>query len=126
MGYPGGHHTEVALLTGVAPEGVRFNDIRNTISLDQEVAARLGGETRLPCLVLGGGVAVVESQGREGAVGGAGHPGLQAALHRRHPGGSGAARSSGSRPARASSTACATVAVAGRDARPGGPRNGST
>ena len=26
-----------ALLTGVAPEGIRLNDIRNTISLDQEV-----------------------------------------------------------------------------------------
>ena len=48
LGYPGGHHTEAALLTGVAPEGVRFGDIRNTISLDQEVAARLGGETRFP------------------------------------------------------------------------------
>ncbi len=55
-GYPGGHHTEVALLTGVAPEGVRFGDIRNTISLDQEVASRLGGETRFPSLSLGGGV----------------------------------------------------------------------
>jgi hypothetical protein len=54
-GYPGGHHTEVALLTGVAPEGVRFGDIRNTISLDQEVAARLGGETRFASLALGGG-----------------------------------------------------------------------
>ncbi len=54
-GYPGGHHTDVALLTGVAPEGVRFNDIRNTISLDQEVAARLGGETRFAYLALGGG-----------------------------------------------------------------------
>jgi Protein of unknown function (DUF1552) len=55
VGYPGGHHTEVALLTGVAPEGVRFNDIRNTISLDQEAASRLGGETRFPYLSLGGG-----------------------------------------------------------------------
>src|SRR4051794_140222 len=37
-GYPGGHHAEVALFTGVAPEGVRdMGDIRNTISLDQEV-----------------------------------------------------------------------------------------
>jgi hypothetical protein len=54
-GYPGGHHTEVALFTGVAPEGVRFNDIRNTISLDQEVAERLGGETRFSYLALGGG-----------------------------------------------------------------------
>jgi hypothetical protein len=56
LGYPGGHHTEVALLTGVGPEGVHFGDIRNTISLDQEVAARLGGETRFPYLSLGGGV----------------------------------------------------------------------
>ncbi len=56
VGYPGGHHTEVALLTGVAPEGVRFGDIRNTISLDQEVASRMGGETRFPYLSLGGGV----------------------------------------------------------------------
>jgi hypothetical protein len=55
-GYPGGHHTEVALLTGVGPEGVRFGDIRNTISLDQEVASRLGSETRFPYLSLGGGV----------------------------------------------------------------------
>jgi hypothetical protein len=54
-GYPGGHNTEVALLTGVAPEGVRFGDVRNTISLDQEVAARLGGETRFAYLALGGG-----------------------------------------------------------------------
>ena len=72
-GYPGGHHTEVALLTGVAPEGVRFGDIRNTISLDQEVAARLGGETRFASLALGGGRPVVEPQGREAAVGGPGH-----------------------------------------------------
>ena len=55
-GYPGGHDTEVALLTGVAPEGVRFGDMRNTISLDQEVASRLGGATRFPSLSLGGGV----------------------------------------------------------------------
>jgi Protein of unknown function (DUF1552) len=54
-GYPGGHHTEQALLTGVGPEGVRFGDIRNTISLDQEAAARLGGETRFPYLSLGHG-----------------------------------------------------------------------
>src|SRR5437868_12254765 len=55
-GYPGGHHIEVALFTGVAPEGVRSgNDIRNTISLDQEAASRLGGDTRFASLVLGGG-----------------------------------------------------------------------
>src|ERR1700754_4449225 len=36
-GYPGGHHAEVAFLTGVSPERVRdMNDIRNGISLDQE------------------------------------------------------------------------------------------
>src|SRR4051794_17616953 len=34
-GYPGGHHTDVAVFTGVAPDGVRFNDVRNTVSLDQ-------------------------------------------------------------------------------------------
>jgi hypothetical protein len=56
LGYPGGHHTEVALFTAVAPEGVRFNDIRNTISLDQEVASRARGETRFPYLALGAGV----------------------------------------------------------------------
>jgi hypothetical protein len=55
VGYPGGHHTEVALLTGVPPEAVRFGDIRNTISLDQEVAWHLGGSTRFPYLSLGGG-----------------------------------------------------------------------
>jgi len=54
-GYAGGHGTEVALLTGVVPEGLRFPDIRNSISLDQEVASRLGGETRFSCLALGGG-----------------------------------------------------------------------
>jgi hypothetical protein len=54
-GYAGGHGTQVALLTGVAPEGLRFPEIRNTISLDQEAAVRLGGETRFPYLSLGGG-----------------------------------------------------------------------
>jgi len=54
-GYPGGHHTSVALLTGVAPEGVRPGDIRNTISLDQEVAERIKSDTRYGYLSLGGG-----------------------------------------------------------------------
>jgi hypothetical protein len=54
-GYNAGHGTEVALLTGVGPEGMRPGDVRNTISLDQEVAARLGGETRFASLQLGGG-----------------------------------------------------------------------
>jgi hypothetical protein len=67
LGYPGGHHAEVALFTGVAPEGVRnMNDIRNTISLDQEVAARLGAETRFPYLSLGGGGTGALSWNRKG------------------------------------------------------------
>jgi hypothetical protein len=65
-GYPGGHHTEVALLTGVAPEGVRFGDIRNTVSLDQEVAERLGGATRFPYLSLGNGGTGALSWNRKG------------------------------------------------------------
>jgi hypothetical protein len=54
-GYSGGHGTEVALFTGVAPERLRFPDIRNTVSLDQEVASHLGGSTRFAALALGGG-----------------------------------------------------------------------
>jgi hypothetical protein len=65
-GYPGGHHTENALLTGVAPEGVRFGDLRNTISLDQEVASRVGGETRFPYLTLGSGGTGALSWNRKG------------------------------------------------------------
>lgn len=54
-GYPGGHGTHPALFTGVRPEGVRPGDLRNTISLDQLVASRMGNETRFASLVLGGG-----------------------------------------------------------------------
>jgi hypothetical protein len=54
-GYVSGHNTEAGLLTGVASEGMRSGDVRNTISLDQEVASRLGGETRFASLQLGGG-----------------------------------------------------------------------
>ncbi|MBM3758240.1 MAG: DUF1552 domain-containing protein [Acidobacteria bacterium] len=53
-GYPDGHHTDVALFTGAPPEGVRLNDLRNTISLDQEVASHIGHHTRFGSLVLGG------------------------------------------------------------------------
>src|SRR5687767_1066963 len=45
-GYPGGHGTHPALFTGVRPEFVRQGDLRNTISLDQLVASKLGNETR--------------------------------------------------------------------------------
>jgi hypothetical protein len=66
-GYPSGHHAEVALFTGVAPEGVRsMNDIRNTISLDQEVAEKIGGETRFPYLSLGVGGTGAISWNRKG------------------------------------------------------------
>jgi hypothetical protein len=54
LGYPGGHGTEVALFTGVAAESMRGGEVRNTISLDQEVASRIGDETRFAALVLGG------------------------------------------------------------------------
>ena len=53
-GYPGGHGTEAALLTGLTPDRIRAGEIRNTISLDQEVASRIGTETRFPSLSLGG------------------------------------------------------------------------
>src|SRR5262249_40136474 len=66
-GYPGGHHAEVAFLTGVSPERVRdMNDIRNSISLDQEVAERVGAETRFPYLSLGGGGTGALSWNRKG------------------------------------------------------------
>src|SRR5262249_37449657 len=66
-GYPGGHHAEVAFLTGVSPERVRdMNDIRNSISLDQEVAERIGGKTRFPFLSLGGGGTGALSWNRKG------------------------------------------------------------
>ncbi|MSR52995.1 MAG: DUF1552 domain-containing protein [Gemmataceae bacterium] len=55
-GYTDGHHNDIALFTGAPPEGIRLNDIHNTISLDQEVASHIGGETRFASLVLGGTV----------------------------------------------------------------------
>ena len=53
--YAAGHYAEVGLMTGVAPEFIRDKDIKNGISLDQEVASHLGGQTRFGSLVLGGG-----------------------------------------------------------------------
>ena len=52
-GYTDGHHNDVALFTGAAPEGIRLSDVRNTISLDQEVATHIGSQTRFGSLVLG-------------------------------------------------------------------------
>lgn len=53
-GYPDGHHTDVGLMTGAPGEGIRLNDVRNTISLDQEAASHVGSQTRFASLVLGG------------------------------------------------------------------------
>lgn len=53
--YGAGHYAEVALMTGVHPDYVRPNEIRNSISLEQEVAAHVGSQTRFPSLVVGGG-----------------------------------------------------------------------
>lgn len=61
--YGAGHYAEVALMTGVHPDFVRPNEIRNGISLDQEVASRLGGQTRFPSLVVGGGNAAWNRRG---------------------------------------------------------------
>jgi len=52
-GYAQGHHNDIALFTGAPPEGIRLNDVRNTISLDQEVASHIGRETRFGSLVCG-------------------------------------------------------------------------
>jgi hypothetical protein len=55
--YGAGHYAEVALFTGVHPDFIRPNDIKNGISLDQEVASRIEGRTRFNSLILGGGTA---------------------------------------------------------------------
>jgi len=61
--YPAGHFAEVGLFTGVSPDQIRENDIRNGISLDQEVAAHVGQQTRFPSLILGGGNAAWNRRG---------------------------------------------------------------
>lgn len=54
LGYPNSHHTEAGLLTGVDGEGMaRSDDIRNTISLDQYVAERVGHHTRFSYVYMG-------------------------------------------------------------------------
>src|SRR5580698_6429147 len=53
--YAAGHFAEVGLMTGVHPDHIRPSEIRNGISLDQEVASHLGGQTRFASLVIGGG-----------------------------------------------------------------------
>ena len=61
--YAAGHFAEVALMTGTRTENVRPNEIRNSISLDQEVAAHVGRETRFASLVIGGGHAAWNRRG---------------------------------------------------------------
>jgi hypothetical protein len=61
--YAAGHFAEVGLFTGVAPEFIRDNDIKNGISLDQEVASHLGNRTRFSSLILGGGNAAWNRRG---------------------------------------------------------------
>ncbi len=54
LGYPTDHRTELALLTGVHPDSIkRMDDMHNTISLDQAAAQAVGGQTRVPYLLLG-------------------------------------------------------------------------
>ena len=53
--YAAGHYAEVGLMTGVSPDFIRANDIKNGISLDQEVASHIGNQTRFASLILGGG-----------------------------------------------------------------------
>ncbi len=61
--YAAGHFAEVGLFTGVPPEFIRDNDIKNGISLDQEVASHLGNQTRFSSLILGGGNAAWNRRG---------------------------------------------------------------
>ena len=61
--YAAGHFAEVALFTGVSPEFIRERDIKNGVSLDQEVAQRVGHRTRFPSLILGGGNAAWNARG---------------------------------------------------------------
>ena len=61
--YGAGHYAEVGLFTGVHPDFIRPNDIKNSISLDQEVASHLAGLTRFNSLVIGGGSAAWNRRG---------------------------------------------------------------
>jgi len=53
--YAAGHFAECGLFTGVHSEMIRYNEIKNGISLDQEAAAHIGNQTRFASLNLGGG-----------------------------------------------------------------------
>jgi len=53
--YAAGHFAEVGIFTGVPTEMIRDKDIKNGISLDQEVASHMGNQTRFSSLIIGGG-----------------------------------------------------------------------
>lgn len=61
--YASGHYASPGLMTGVHPDFIRPSEIRNGISLDQEAASRIGGETRFSVLNLGGGDMVWNRRG---------------------------------------------------------------
>ena len=105
--YAAGHFAEVGLLTGVHPDYIRPSDIRNAISLDQEVASHIGGQTRFASLVLGGGDVAWNRRGVRMPSRAAGHAGLQAAVHPRHARGGSPRDCAASATARASSTTSA-------------------
>ena len=96
-GYTDGHHNDVALMTGAPPEGIRLNDLRNTISLDQEVASHIGSQTRFASLVLGGTVYSWNRRGVRVPRAALGQRRLSAAVHPGHAGGD---RPRGAPPAR--------------------------
>lgn len=52
--YPNSHHTESGLFNGMLPERIQRSDnIQPTISLDQLVAEKVGGETRYASILMG-------------------------------------------------------------------------
>jgi hypothetical protein len=54
LGYPNDHRTEFALLNGVHPDNIkRMDDMHLDITLDQLAAQHVGGQTRVPYLLLG-------------------------------------------------------------------------
>jgi hypothetical protein len=61
--YPAGHFAECCLWTGVSPDLVKPSEVKNTISLDQEIASHVGRQTRFASLVLGGGDAAWNRRG---------------------------------------------------------------
>jgi hypothetical protein len=61
--YASGHYASPGLMTGVHPDFIRPSEIRNGISLDQEAASHIGGETRFSVLNLGGGDMVWNRRG---------------------------------------------------------------